>query len=235
MFLSPFLTSRSFVPACECDRHHPFVYAARAISHFALQLSGLLLYSLHRPSQHPSAIAQKAGIGGVMNVGLNYSCVHAHLPALNNTFVPRQLDQPTMQFPNYLTTNRLSNPRQRFGVWHFAKADSSEIAIGQVGPYLSLQNVVAPVTHMLEQQQSQRYLGGSLRAAAGSTVLISLSYDVLSTPKLFVQLGADHREAAPSRDVRMVCVRPLSLIIGKSSARPGAVKGAPVLRGETNP
>jgi hypothetical protein len=50
-----------------------------------------------------------------------------------------------------------------------------------------------------------------------------------------VQLRADQREAAESRKLRRFCICPLSLLIGKSSERPGAVKGAPILRGEANP
>jgi hypothetical protein len=60
------------------------------------------------------------------------------------------------------------------------------------------------------------------------------SYDVLSTPNNCEQLEADQREAVASRKKQPLHF-PLSLFMGKSSERPGAVKGARVLRGEAHP
>ena len=64
--------------------------------------------------------------------------------------------------------------------------------------------------------------------------MVISSYDVLSTPNNCAQLEADQREAVASRK-NSLCICPLSLLIGNSSERPGAVKGAPVLRGGAYP
>ena len=45
----------------------------------------------------------------------------------------------------------------------------------------------------------------------------------------------DQREAGPRCRESALCICSLSLLMEESSERPGAVQGAPVLRGEANP
>src|SRR5215471_9624266 len=71
----------------------------------------------------------------------------------------------------------------------------------------------------------------------GFGFVFAASYDVLSTPNLSCSSGPTngrpHRAASDERF--WLCICRLSLVTGKSSERPGAVKGARFVRGEANP
>ncbi len=66
---------------------------------------------------------------------------------------------------------------------------------------------------------------------------LTFSYDVLSTPNLLSSSGPTSGRAhkATNQERFGLCICRLSLVIGKSSERPGAVQGARFVRGAANP
>jgi hypothetical protein len=90
---------------------------------------------------------------------------------------------------------------------------------------------------LLSRHRSHRVLSGKHRSRPNSVSAsgtLQSSYDVLSTPNQFAPLDADQREAEASRK-KSIRVCPLSLVTGKSSKRPGAVKGARVFARRSGP
>ena len=65
---------------------------------------------------------------------------------------------------------RYAQLAQRLGVRHLGRTHSREVAIHKIGPHLALEHGVAPVAHVLEQQQSQHHLRGRAPAPAGEAV-----------------------------------------------------------------
>ncbi|HYI94491.1 MAG TPA: hypothetical protein VEX68_13165 [Bryobacteraceae bacterium] len=84
-----------------------------------LQLAYLGLNLLHRPREHTRAVAEQAGVSGVMNIGpTTVVSTRIFLPAM--TSFSREFDQWPMQIANHLTGDRLSNTRQRLGIPYLA-------------------------------------------------------------------------------------------------------------------
>ncbi len=97
-----------------------------------------------------------------MNVGPHHRCVHAHLTALHNATLLRHADQALMNLLDDLAAQRLRNTRQRFRIRHLLQTNTRELAIAQIQSHFLLQPVETPVAHVLQQQQSQHYLGRRL-------------------------------------------------------------------------
>jgi hypothetical protein len=74
-----------------------------------------------------------------------------------------------------LRPDRQSPTADRLGVGHLAAADAGEVAVDQVGAHFALERRVAPVAHMLENEQAQDHVGRRAQAAAAAAVRMSPS------------------------------------------------------------
>jgi len=79
-------------------------------------------------------------------------------------------------------------PRQRLGIRYFLVPSAGERAIDQIRPYFSLQRVVAPVPHMLQDQQPERHFCRCLRSSTRPAIRMTLSLRIVYTFRVFQKL-----------------------------------------------
>jgi len=72
-------------------------------------------------------------------------------------------------------------PRQRLGIRYFLVPNARERAVDQIRPYFSLQHVVAPVPHMLQDQQPQRHFRRCLRSSTRTAIRMALPLCIVHT------------------------------------------------------
>ncbi len=87
----------------------------------------------------------------------------------------RKFHDPFMEFADYLGTNRLTQPDQRFVVGDFLQSDPAKTAVHQIGLHFANQNLIAPIPHVLQNHHSKHNLGWSLVAPQSVTLRVSLA------------------------------------------------------------
>ena len=105
-----------------------------------------------------------------MNVAFHHRRIYPHLPSLRHPSLLRQFHHPLVQLLNDFRLDQLPQSCQGLGVRHFFIPDPGKGAIHQIGPHLSLQHVVAPVPHVLQQQQAQHYFRRGLHSATNAAL-----------------------------------------------------------------
>jgi hypothetical protein len=80
---------------------------------------------------------------------------------------------PFVHLLDRLRPDRQSPPADRLGVRHLAAADAGEVAVDQVGAHFALEDLVAPVAHVLENEQAQDHVGRRAQAAATAAFRMS--------------------------------------------------------------
>ena len=108
-----------------------------------------------------------------MDIGLHHCGVDAHPPAGRNPFRLRHLHEPFVHLLDGLRPDRQSPTADRLGVRHLAAADAGEVAVDQVGAHFALENLVAPVAHVLENEQAQHHLGRRAQPTATAALRMS--------------------------------------------------------------
>jgi len=109
-----------------------------------------------------------------MDVALNHRGVDPHLAPLHHLPRKRDLHHAVVYLFHYGRPEPDSPAAHGFGISHLAGADTGEVAVHQIGPDLTLQNRVAPIADVLQDQQAQHDFGGvagsAMAAAVGTTV-----------------------------------------------------------------
>ena len=108
-----------------------------------------------------------------MDIGLHHRGVDAHPPASRNPFRLRHLHEPLVHLLDGLRPDRQSPTADRLGVRHLAAADAGEVAVDQVGAHFALENLVAPVAHVLENEQAQHHIGRRAQPTATAALRMS--------------------------------------------------------------
>lgn len=70
-----------------------------------------------------------------------------------------------MQIPDHIRRDHLPETSQCPGIRNLLRADAGKLSVHQIGPYLTLQHLVAPIANMLQDQQAKHDLSKSLAAA----------------------------------------------------------------------
>jgi hypothetical protein len=94
------------------------------------------------------------------------------------------LHEPFVHLLDGLRADRQSPTPDRLGVRHLTAADAGEVAVDQVGAHFALEDLVAPVAHMLENEQAQDHVGGRAQTAATAALR-------MSPPQRFVNQSDD--------------------------------------------
>src|SRR6266481_2753397 len=153
--LQPILALLAAAATDPTDLQHAAAGAPGAIAQFGTGCVGQLLDLLHRPRQHPHAVAQQRGVGRVVDVGFHHRGIDAHAATLDDLmFLGNGHHAPVDLFDD-VRPQGYTELAHRLGIRHLGCTHPSELAIHQVGSHLALQHGIAPVAHMLEQQQSQ--------------------------------------------------------------------------------
>ena len=170
-----------------CDLQHLELHAAAAVAQLGPGGARNLADLPHSAGQHPDPISQKARVGRVVDVGLHHRRVHAHPPSRGHPVVPSYCHHSFVNPLDHLRPDRRAPAAHGLGVGHLAAAHAGEVAVHQVGAHLALHHLIAPVAHMLEDQQAQdhlrRYAFAAPAAASGMALPQSL---VHSRHDLFV-------------------------------------------------
>ena len=115
-----------------------------------------------------------------MDVGFNHRGVHPHPPADHNPLVVRYFHQPFVNLLDHLRCHRQAPPAHGLGVRHLAAAHAGEVAVNQIGAHFALENLVAPVTDMLENQQAQDHFGWRPAPTATAALGMSLAQGLIN-------------------------------------------------------
>ena len=110
-----------------------------------------------------------------MDIGLHHRGIHAHTPAFDNSSILRDLHHPLVDPLDHLRAHRRAPAAHGLGIRHLATADPREVAVDEIGPYLALENLVAPVADMLENEQSQHHLRRRTMPPAAAALGMSLA------------------------------------------------------------
>ena len=151
---------------------------------------------LHGANEHAHPVPQKARVGRIVDVGLCHRGIHAHPPAFHNSLILRDLHHPLVDPLDHLRAHRQAPPPHGLGIRHLAAADPSEVAVDQIGTYFALENLVAPVADMLENEQPQHHLGRRTMPPAAAALRVPLAQCLIHSRNndLVVQdlVGMDH-------------------------------------------
>jgi hypothetical protein len=94
-----------------------------------------------------------------VNIGFNDGRVDAHLTPLDDLLLLRNCYDPFVDLLNHLWSQSKCPLVHDGIVWNLTATDTGERTVHQVGAYFALQHFIAPVTDVLEQEQSQNDLG----------------------------------------------------------------------------
>jgi hypothetical protein len=191
----PLLALRSLGARRSGNVEHAQFDAPTAVAQFRSDVADDRGDLLHRPRQNPHAVAKQARIGRIVDIGLHYRGVDPHPPAGRNSFRLRHLHEPFVHLLDGLRPDRQSPTTDRLGVRHLAAADAGEVAIDQVGAHFALENRVAPVAHVLENQQAQNHIGRRAQPTASAAF-------GMSPPQRFVN----------RRDDRLIVEQPIGVV-----------------------
>ena len=164
--LQPFLALRSLGARRSGNVEHAQFDAPAVVAEFRADVADDRGDLLHRPRKNPNAVAEQARIGRIVDIGLHHRGVDAHPPADRNPFRLRHFHEPFVHLIDGLRPDRQSPTADRLGVRHPAAADADEVAVDQVGAHFALENLVAPVAHVLENEQTQDHVGPRAQPAA---------------------------------------------------------------------
>src|SRR6266403_294829 len=112
---------------------------------------------------------------------LQHCGVYSHLLSAHHASLARQLHQPFVQLPDHFWPDDLSQSCQRLGIRYFLVSNACECAIDQVRSYFSLQRVVTPVPHVLQDQQSERHFRRCLVSSTCTAIRMALSLRIVHT------------------------------------------------------
>ena len=130
----------------------PQFHAAAAVAQFGANCAGNPGDLLHDAGQHPHAVAQQAGVGRVVDVGLHHGGIDAHFAPLDHPFVLGDGHDSLVKLSDHLWPERHAPAAHRLGVGHLGAAHPSEVAVHQIGAHFALQRLIAPVADVLEDQ-----------------------------------------------------------------------------------
>src|SRR5207253_2174215 len=91
-FLQSLFTLLAFAACCPRNLQNPELHAAAAIAQLGADVTSNICNLLHRADQHSHSIAQQAAVSRVMDIRLNYRCVHPHLAAFHYFVFTGKLD-----------------------------------------------------------------------------------------------------------------------------------------------
>jgi len=97
-------------------------------------------------------IAQQIAVGRIMDIRFHHRGVQAQLASFHHLVFLGDLHHSLMNLFDPLRSQRQSPATHGLGVRRFGGSHACEIAIYQVGPDFALQNLVAPVANVLQQQ-----------------------------------------------------------------------------------
>jgi len=96
------------------------------------------------------------------------------LRSLHNVVGPGDLHDPMMDLMDHGWPHRHAPATHGLRIGHLGSADTGEVAIHQIGADLALQYRIAPVSDVLQNQQSQHHFGGETRSAAPAALGMAL-------------------------------------------------------------
>ena len=144
--------------------------AAAAVAQPGADIAGNLGDLLHGADQHAYAVAEQAGVGRIVDVGLYHRGIDAHLAPLDHALVLGDRHHALVDLRDRLRRQRRAPATHRLGIRHFAAAHPGEVAVDQIGAHLPFQGFIAPVADVLERQQAQNHLGRSAAATTAAAV-----------------------------------------------------------------
>lgn len=109
----------------------------------------------HGAREHPHAIAQQTAVGRIVNISLHHRRIDPQLAARNDLLLLRDRHHALMNALDALRPQGEAELAQGLGVRHSLRAHARELAIDQVRAHLTLEDRVAPVADVLQQQQAQ--------------------------------------------------------------------------------
>jgi hypothetical protein len=105
-----------------------------------------------------------------MDIGLDDRGIHTQATAPNDALLAGNGHHPLMQLLDNLGAKRDGEPAERLRIGDLAASHPRELPIHQVRAHLALEHGVAPVAHVLEQEQPQDDLGGRSQPSARAAV-----------------------------------------------------------------
>ena len=156
------------------DLQHPPFHAAAPIAQLRAGSPRQFGDLAHATRQYSDPITQQAAVGRVMDVALSHRGVDPHLAPLHHLLRQRDLHHSVVYLFHYERSERNSPAAHGFGISHLAGADTGEVPIYQIGPHFTLQNRVAPIANVLQDQQAQHDFGGVTWSAMAAAVGIAL-------------------------------------------------------------
>jgi hypothetical protein len=109
-----------------------------------------------------------------MIVALNPRGVDPHFGPLHQLSRKRDLHHSVVYLFHYGGSEHDSPAARGFGISHLAGADTGEVAVHQTSPDFTLQNRIAPIANVLQDQQAQHdfgwVAGSAMAAAVGKTL-----------------------------------------------------------------
>ena len=95
-----------------------------------------------------------------MDVGLHHRGVHTQPASANDALLARYSHHSRVDLLDDLGAERDGELAQSLGIGNLLRPYPSELPIHQVRAHLALEHAVAPVTHVLQEQQPQHHLSG---------------------------------------------------------------------------
>jgi hypothetical protein len=153
--------------------------AAASVAQLSARRTGQFGDPLHGAGQNSDPIAEQRTIGRIMDIALDHGGIDTHPASLHEVFAACDVHDPIMNLQDHRGAQSRPPTAHGFGVWHFLTADTSEVAIDQVGADLAFQVLVAPVSHVLQDQQAQHHLGGKPRPAAPQAFRVAFDQSLM--------------------------------------------------------
>src|SRR6266705_1031991 len=92
----------------------------------------------------------------------------------------RLLHDPLVQLLNHFRSDELPQPRQGLRIGHLLVSDPRKSPIHQIGTHFSLQRVIAPVSNVFQQQQTQYHFGRRLLTPPPAALRISFALRLIN-------------------------------------------------------
>ncbi len=164
----PTLLAAAARSAADLDETSPG--AASAISYPGPAQGGQLSESLHRTSENPNPVAEQRRIGRVVDICLHDGRVHSHLAAADDAALLGNGHDPLVDLLDDLWAQSDAQLAQRLGIGYLRGPDPGELAIHEVGADFALEHGIAPVAHVLEDQQPDHDVHRGALAATSAAV-----------------------------------------------------------------
>ena len=108
-----------------------------------------------------------------MDVGLHDRRIHTQSPAANDALLARNTHHAAVELLDDLGAKRQGESAEGLGIGNLLRSYARKLPIHQVRAHLAFEHAVAPVAHVLEQEQPQHDLRRRGRPPAGAAMRIA--------------------------------------------------------------